>query len=143
MHETRTPTPATRGRRTERTSGEDVTPQYTVGTDIAAVSRWARVYLAADSIPTLGDATWCALADDDPRKLASAVRAAVAWATETAMLPAILAAQLATDDAMMLDRIKGAALDVSAAADWSTVAARLRHWQTFVEANPWAERVSA
>ncbi|MDV7099705.1 DUF2742 domain-containing protein [Gordonia amicalis] len=107
------------------------------------MTRWARAHLRSDSIPTFGDAAWCALGDDDPRKLASAVRAAVAWATETAMLPAILAAQLAADDATVLDRIKGASLDVSSAADWSTVATRLRDWQTFVEANPWTERVSA
>ncbi|GAA1981349.1 hypothetical protein GCM10009799_03050 [Nocardiopsis rhodophaea] len=47
---------------------------------------WARVLIErgrqAGPLPLFGSAQWCQLADDDPRKAASAIRAALAWLRE-------------------------------------------------------------
>lgn len=130
------------GRRGELDGGS-LSGQYTTGTDIVAVTRWARTHLAVDNIPTFGSTDWCQLPDVHPAKLASAVRAAVAWATETAMLPALLAQQLADDDALVCQRLKGMAGDLSAATDWRAEAQRISRHAQFEAQHPWAKRVAS
>lgn len=131
------------GRRSELLDGGSLAAQYTTGTDIVAVTRWARTYLAVDNIPTFGSQDWCQLPDGHPAKLASAVRAAVAWATETAMLPALLAQQLADDDALVCQRLKDMAGDLSAARDWQAEAQRISRLAQFEAQHPWAKRVAS
>lgn len=131
------------GRRSELLDGGSLGTQYTTGTDIVAVTRWARTHLDVDNIPTFGSPDWCQLPDEHPARLASAVRAAVAWATETAMLPALLAQQLAADDALVCQRLKDMAGDLSAATDWRAESRRIADRARFVEHNPWARRVAS
>ncbi|OCB14200.1 hypothetical protein A5717_11625 [Mycolicibacterium porcinum] len=76
----------------------------------------------------LGTPQWCALADDDPRKLAALFDAAQHWAlrVETSQEGQCQAAQA-----------------ISAAADWSAIAQELRTLQDFHAEYSWAKRVIA
>lgn len=69
------------------------------------VRDWARELIArghkTGDIPTFGSPEWCRLPDDDPRKGASAIRAAMAWLQESDDLPFRIAQEDAdrrTDD---------------------------------------------
>ncbi|MET9199052.1 DUF2742 domain-containing protein [Gordonia sp. NPDC003585] len=132
------------GRCSELSDGGSLVAQYTTGTDIVAVTRFAaELQLGLDYIPTVGSAQWCALADDDPAKLASMVRAGAAWAIETAMLPALLAQQLAAEDALACQRLREMSHDLSAGHDWAAEARRIRDRRQFAEQHPWAKRVAS
>jgi hypothetical protein len=64
-----------------------------------------------DSWPAAGTPAWTALADDDPRKLAAVLESGVRWSLRVDTEQELLAA---------------ASSDVSAAADWGSIANRLR-----------------
>jgi hypothetical protein len=89
--------------------------------------RWAGPLLAearqAGPLPTVGSHNWCRLADDDPRKWAAVVRAALAWVSECT--PASTADRLRTEfdeiDRAVTERFKAAACELSAAHTWSAV----------------------
>jgi hypothetical protein len=77
------------------------------------------------SWPLAGTPTWCALDDDDPRKLAALLDAAQNWA-------------------LRIETMQEAACEasraVSAAADWSAIGQRIRDGAEFYAAHPWLKR---
>ena len=75
-----------------------------------------------------GTPAWCALADDDPAKLAALLDAAQHWA-------------LRVDICQQAQCEAGHA--VSAAADWSEIARRYYVRECFEAEHPWARRVIA
>ncbi|ORV29467.1 hypothetical protein AWB98_06675 [Mycolicibacterium conceptionense] len=64
----------------------------------------------AGDFPMVGTVAWCALADDDPRKIAAVFDAAQHWALR------IEASQIALADASK---------EIAAAADWAGIARRI------------------
>jgi len=104
-------------------------PYHHVPTDRAPndVRRWAEPLLTdakhIGPIPMAGSPDWCRLADDDPRKWAAVVRAALAWVSEST--PTATARQLRAEldavDSAVADRFKAAACELSAAHTWAAV----------------------
>jgi hypothetical protein len=98
------------------------------------VSWWSVHEYVADKLapvqswPTLGTPAWCLLDDDDPRKLAALVDAAQHWALR------LETCQEASCEASRA---------VSAAADWSQIAAYIRAERDFYAARPWLKRVAS
>ncbi|QUQ70573.1 hypothetical protein JJ691_83530 [Kutzneria sp. CA-103260] len=70
-----------------------------------------------------GSPDWCRLADDDPRKWAAVVRAALAWISEST--PAATAhrvrAELDGIDRAVAERFKAAASDLSTTCTWAAI----------------------
>jgi hypothetical protein len=82
----------------------------------------------AESWPLPGTPTWCALADDDPVKLASLLDAAQHWALrlETCQQASVEASQ-----------------SISAAHNWGEIGQRIQVRREWMAARPWTGRVSA
>jgi hypothetical protein len=97
------------------------------------VSWWSvHVFVTAlvaqcESLPHAGTPAWCALSDDDPRKLL-----ALAAAGEHHVLRMETAQQARAE----------ASRAVSAAADWAAVGRELKGIRAFHAARPWLRRVS-
>ena len=89
--------------------------------------RWAASLLAAASqagpTPLAGSPDWCGLAEDDPRKWAAVVRAALVWVSEST--PAATARRLAAEldgiDQAVAERFKAASADLSTACTWGAI----------------------
>lgn len=79
----------------------------------------------AGSCPVVGTPSWCALDDDDPRKLAALLDAAQHWAL-----------RLETGQEALGD----ASRQIAGALDWSALAARYRTHAEFYAARPWLRR---
>ena len=77
-------------------------------------------------LPLLGTPAWCALADDDPAKLAAVLDGGCRHALRLELGQEALAE---------------ASKAVAAAVDWRAVSAELNQRRTFRAANPWANRV--
>jgi hypothetical protein len=77
------------------------------------------------SWPMVGTPEWCALPDDDPRKLAALFDAARHWALR------VETCQQAEADASH---------DISAAVDWSAIGAAMRSHNEFYAQRPWLKR---
>lgn len=75
--------------------------------------------------PMVGTPEWCALPDDDARKIAAIYDAAQHWALR------VESSQAARAEASR---------DVSAAADWSAIAADVYNHAAFYAARPWLKR---
>ena len=91
-----------------------------------AVRSWCAPLLAAAGgpVPLLGSRSW--IAADDPTRLASLARAALAWLADCDQL-AIgrdLAHHLALVDVAVAERFKGAAVDLAEACDWAAASRR-------------------
>ena len=82
----------------------------------------------ADDLPPAGTPRWCALADDDPRKLL-----ALAVAGEHHVLRTEIAQEQHAQ----------ASHDISAAADWTAVAKSIRARREWRDSRPWANRGAA
>jgi hypothetical protein len=82
----------------------------------------------AGPYPMLGTPEWCALQDDDPRKVAALLDAAQHWALR---LETCQQAECEASHA------------VSAGADWATVGRRIRDHREFYAQHPWLKRVPA
>jgi hypothetical protein len=101
--------------------------------DSRAVAWWpvhefiARVIAQADDFPAAGTPAWCALADGDPRKLL-----AVAVAGEHHVLR-IETAQ---------EALAEASKDISAAADWKSIAQEYQTLTNFRASRPWMKRTA-
>jgi hypothetical protein len=84
-------------------------------------------HLGIHAAPLIGAAEWRSLPDDDPRKLASAIIAAVhialRWDAEQAALAE-------------------ASQEISAALDWGAVGNRIREHREWMDAHPWARRTA-
>jgi hypothetical protein len=78
------------------------------------------------SWPFIGTPAWCALGDDDPRKLAAVIDSAQHWAL-----------RLETGQQARCE----ASREISAAFDWSALAKRSRTHSEFYAARPWLKRV--
>jgi hypothetical protein len=80
------------------------------------------------SWPMLGTPAWCALDDDDPRKIAALLDAAQHWAlrVETCQLAECAAARA-----------------VSSAGSWSAISDAIRQRSEFYAEHPWLKRVTA
>jgi hypothetical protein len=78
--------------------------------------------------PMVGSPEWCALADDDPRKLAALLDGARHWALR------VETCQEAECDASHA---------ISAAADWGVIAQRVRDRADFEKQHPWLRRVAS
>lgn len=99
------------------------------------VSWWAvhefviQVLRRSESWPLAGTPAWCALADDDPVKLASLLDAAQHWALR---LETCQEASVASSH------------DISTAANWAAIGQRIQARREWMVAHPWAaRRVSA
>ena len=79
----------------------------------------------ANNLPVAGTPAWCALADNDPRKLLS-----LAAEGEHHVLRVETAQEAHAE----------ASHDVSAAADWSALATNIRQHAEFYAARPWLKR---
>ena len=81
------------------------------------------------SLPLYASAAWWALPEDDPRRWASAIRAAACWRHDSRLdvIAERVEAELARVDALALERVREASHDVSAATDWNTLAAEPTH----------------
>lgn len=81
-----------------------------------------------ESWPLLGTPAWCALADDDPVKLASLLDAAQHWALrlETCQQASVAASR-----------------EISGSLDWGAVGHRIRAQAEFYAQRPWIRRRSA
>jgi hypothetical protein len=97
-----------------------------------------------NNFPMVGTAEWCALADNDPAKLAAVFDAAQHWAlrVETAQHEA---EQL---DAWLADQSRlyaecDASQAISAAADWSAIAQWIRDRDEFYTKYPYLKRVAS
>lgn len=96
--------------------------------DAVTVRRWCAHSLAraesAGRIPLLGSPAWVALDDQDPRKLGSVIRAALAWLADSQ--PEVIAERLRAEmdfvDQITFQRLRDASHAVAAGADWSLVA---------------------
>jgi hypothetical protein len=80
------------------------------------------------SWPTAGSAEWCALADDDPVKTSALLDAARHWVLRVETF------QEAQCEA---------ARELSAAADWSTIAREINERTDFYAAQPWLRRAAS
>jgi hypothetical protein len=90
------------------------------------VHEWVQPYVdAAGPLPMVGSPAWCALEDNDPRKLAALLDAAQHWALR------IETAQVAECEASHA---------ISAGADWSGIAQRIRAEAEFYAERPWLKR---
>lgn len=78
--------------------------------------------------PMLGTPAWCALADDDPAKLAAVLDGGCHHALRLELNQEARAE---------------ASREVSAAADWRAVAQELIELARFHKAHPWAKRVAS
>jgi Protein of unknown function (DUF2742) len=85
----------------------------------------APILARAGSWPMAGSPEWCALADDDPVKLASLLDAARHWALR------VETCQVAECEASS---------DVSAAADWASISRKIKDRNEFYAARPWLRR---
>ena len=72
-----------------------------------------------------GTPEWCALADDDPQKVAAVLTAASRWALEQELL-----------DLHRQRAAKDAAVEISKSKSWSSVARRLRDRAEFFNTHP-------
>jgi hypothetical protein len=117
-------------------TAETATTTTTVDDPYATASRqvsWWAVHehvapllaLQAMPWPIIGTPAWCALDDDDPRKLAALIDAAQHWA------PMLETRQEARCDASRA---------ISAATDWSALARRSFVHEAFYAARPWLKR---
>ncbi len=88
----------------------------------------SQVVQSWQSWPTVGTPAWCALPNDDPRKLAALLDAAQHWALR------VETCQQAHCDASR---------DISGAADWSALSSEIRQRSDFYTARPWLRRVVA
>jgi hypothetical protein len=83
------------------------------------------ILAAAGSWPMAGTPAWCALADDDPAKLAALLDAARHWA-------------------LRVDTCQAAACeasrDISAAADWAAAGQHIKTRREFYAEKPWLKR---
>lgn len=93
---------------------------------------WWEVHLVVQRLldavgewPMAGTPEWCALPNDDPKKLAGIYDAAQHWALR------VDTCQEATCQASQA---------ISAAADWRAIARELKDIREFRAANPWARR---
>ncbi|GAB3029441.1 DUF2742 domain-containing protein [Mycobacterium bourgelatii] len=75
--------------------------------------------------PTVGSPEWCALADDDPAKIAAVLNAGQHWALHLEL------AQQARCDASKA---------ISAAEDWGTVSRQIQQRREFYAEKPWLRR---
>jgi hypothetical protein len=97
---------------------------------VPAVRAWTSRLLADFApdgwVPALGTPAWCALNDTDPRKVAAALTPALARLVETtpAAVALRLRHELAAENRAVVNRIKAASLDLSAAQDWTHAARR-------------------
>jgi hypothetical protein len=99
-----------------------------------AISWWSVHEFAAPHLdragtwPMAGTPAWCAMPDDDPRKLAALLDAAQHWAlgVETAQ-----------------ETCADASKAVAASADWPAVAQEIHQRQDFYSRKPWMKRASA
>lgn len=90
------------------------------------VCEFVQPYLdAAAPLPMAGTPAWCALDDDDPRKLAAALDASRHHAL-----------RMETAQQAMAD----ASRDVSGSADWSRVAREIQQRNEFYASKPWLRR---
>ncbi len=80
---------------------------------------------AAKSWPTVGTPAWCALPDDDPRKMAALLDAARHWALRM--------------DSCQEARCE-ASRSVSSAVDWPAVSQEIKDLGEFYTARPWLRR---
>ena len=78
--------------------------------------------------PTVGTPEWCALPDNDARKIAAIYEAAQHWAL-----------RLESSQAARAE----ASRDISDAADWYAVAREINQRAEFYAARPWLKRVVA
>jgi hypothetical protein len=91
------------------------------------VRQWAEPLLAnathVGPIPLAGSPDWCRLADDDSRKWAAVVRAALAWVSESTPTATAsrLHAELDSIDRAVAERFKSAAGDLSTAGKWAAI----------------------
>ncbi len=76
----------------------------------------------------VGSPAWCALPDDDPRKIAAVYDAAQHWALR------VEGCQQAMADA---------GSEISAATDWAAASRAIRAHQEFYAARPWLKRVAS
>ncbi|MGO9385760.1 MAG: DUF2742 domain-containing protein [Mycobacterium sp.] len=76
--------------------------------------------------PMAGTRAWCSLTDNDPRKLAALLDAARHWA---------LRVETCQEAECQASR------DISAAADWSGIAQKIRQLNDFRATRPWARRM--
>ena len=79
------------------------------------------------SYPMAGSPAWCALPDDDPRKLAALLDAAQHWALR---LETCQQAQCEASRA------------ISAAADWGNIGRQIQGHNLFYGEKPWLKRVA-
>ena len=100
----------------------------------AALNAWEEqrigsVVATFGSLPLYASAAWFALADDDPRRWASVIRAAACWRNESRLdvIAERIDAELARVDALALELVREASHDVSGALDWNTLAAEPTH----------------
>jgi hypothetical protein len=82
----------------------------------------------AESWPLAGTPAWCALADDDPVKLASLLDAARHWALR---LETCQQASVASSH------------NISAAHNWGEIGQRIREHREFYAERPWLRRATA
>jgi hypothetical protein len=82
----------------------------------------------ANGWPMLGTPAWCSKANDDPQKWAALLDAAQHWALR---LESCQEAECQ------------ASRDISAAADWSGIAQKIRQHNEFYAAKPWLKRVAS
>jgi Protein of unknown function (DUF2742) len=88
----------------------------------------APVLASVQSWPMVGTPAWCALPDSDPAKWAALLSAAEHWALRVETCQQALA---------------DAGSEISAHADWSSIAQRIRTVREFYAARPWIKRVVA
>jgi hypothetical protein len=84
------------------------------------------ILAAVDSWPMVGSPRWCSLPDDDVRKIAAVFDAAQHWALHVDIN------QQAMADARS---------EISASADWSTIAREINQRTDFYAQRPWMKRV--
>lgn len=129
----------TAGGQHDLSTHHDVTP--TGLPDIAAVRAWAvEIFENACEVPVFGSPAWCALDDADPLRVVSAIRAGVAWAAETAALPDRLAAEIRAADLDLVQRVRGAGLDVASGTTWAEQSRQISQRRAWLRTAPWAKR---
>ena len=100
----------------------------------ASVSFWsvhefvAPVLARVGNYPTIGTPEWCALPDDDRRKIAAVFDAAQHWAL-----------RLETSQ----EAHAQASRDIAAAVDWSALAREINQRADFYAARPWLKRAAS
>lgn len=87
-----------------------------------------RITATVGPYPPAGTPAWCALDDDDPRKIAAVLDAGQhhVLRTETAQ-----------------EELAQASHDVAAAADWPSTAREIHHRNTFHGTRPWMKRIAS